>query len=323
MRSLILRPGAIGDSLLTFPIIQRLREQDASPYVTLVGNPAVLPLAQAFGLAEEVANYDSPLWSELFSTRGIRTPALQALLRQTQRAICWLADPDGIVQQNLLAAGVPSVIVTSSCPPQEKQHLHRVAYMAQTVGLPPIDITAPFVPPRRIAPASTALDGFAAAHDCAPIAIHPGSAGANKCWPIAHFRSLIERLRSQGQPVLLLAGPADHERLATLLEGDPEGRPYGEGLLKMVVDAPLLEVASLLLQCKCYIGNDSGITHLAAMLGIPTVAIFGPSDPANWRPPGPTVKVVRAMPTHCMEQLAVDTVMEALETFSLDRSLAI
>lgn len=93
--------------------------------------------------------------------------------------------------------------------------------------------------------------------------------------------------------------------------------------LQTLLDAPLLEVVSRLLQCKCYIGNDSGITHLAALLGIPTVAIFGASDPANWRPLGPTVKVVRAMPTHCMEQLAVDAVMEALETFSLDRSLAI
>lgn len=230
MRTLIIRPGAIGDSLLTFLVIQRLREQNTSPHVTLVGNAAVLPLAQAFGLAEEVENYDAPLWSELFSTNGIRTPALLSLLQQTQRAICWLSDPDGIVKQNLLAAGIQSVIVTPSRPPQEKRHLHRVVYMAETAGLPPIDVTAPFVPPTPIALPSANPDGLVYAHDCAPIAIHPGSGGANKCWPVAHFRLLIERLCSQGQSVLLLAGPVDHERLAMLLDalaaGDPEGRPY-------------------------------------------------------------------------------------------------
>lgn len=321
MQTLIIRPGAIGDSLLTFAVIQRLHEQDRQPCVTLVGNAAILPLAQAFGLAEAVENYDAPVWSELFSSEGIKTPRLQSLLRQTERAICWLSDPDGIVRQNLLAAGIPSVIVTPSRPPQEKQHLHRVVYMAETVGLPPIDVTAPFAPPTRIVPALPEPAHAVSLRDCAPIAVHPGSAGANKCWPLDHFRSLIDRLCARGQPVLLLAGPADHEQLATLL--DTLSPRYGKNLLHTLVDAPLLEVAQRLLQCKCYIGNDSGITHLAAMLGIPTIAIFGPSDPANWRPPGPTVKVVRAMPTHCMEQLAVDTVMEALETFFLHRSMVI
>ena len=344
MRTLIIRPGAIGDSLLTFPIMQRLREQAPAPQVTLVGNAAVLPLAQAFGLAEEVENYDAPLWSELFSIQGIQTPALRSLLRQTQRAICWLSDSDGIVKQNLLSAGVESVIVTPSQPPREKQHLHRMTYMAETVGLPPIDITAPFTPPTPLASVMLVSEHSVSIHNCAPIAIHPGSGGAHKCWPVSHFCSLIERLRSQGLPVLLLAGPADHERLEMLLNGleagDPEGRPYGdreglagerEGLAGeregrpygMLMDAPLLEVARQLLQCKCYIGNDTGITHLAALLGVPTVALFGPSDPAHWRPVGPTVKVVRALPAYNMEQLTVDTVMEALETFSFNRKMAI
>lgn len=117
MHTLIIRPGAIGDSLLTLAVIQRLREQDTQPHVTLVGNAAILPLAQAFGLAEAVEDYDAPVWSELFSSEGIKAPRLQSLLRQTERAICWLSDPADIVRQNLLAAGIPSIIVTPSRPP--------------------------------------------------------------------------------------------------------------------------------------------------------------------------------------------------------------
>lgn len=318
MHTLILRPGAIGDSLLTFPVIQRLREQDTQPLVTLVGNAAVLPLARAFGLAEEVDNYDSRRWSELFSTDGVRAPELRDLLRHIDRAICWLSDPDGIVKQNLLAAGVKTVMVCSSHAPQEKRHLHRVVYMAETVGLPPIDVTAPFDPPERITPykAGSHIDHPFPAYDPAPIAIHPGSAGTRKCWPMSNFLALIDRLCSRGQPVLLLAGPADHEQLSILL--DALTPRYRKNLLQTLVDAPLLEIAKHLLQCQCYIGNDSGITHLAAMLSLPTIAIFGPSDPANWRPLGPKVKIVRQQ---SLEQIAVDTVMEVLETFYPGRSM--
>jgi len=52
-------------------------------------------------------------------------------------------------------------------------------------------------------------------------------------------------------------------------------------------------VAALIARCACYVGNDSGISHVAAGLGVPTVAVFGPTDPAVWGPHGPTVRVVR------------------------------
>jgi len=319
LHTLIIRPGAIGDSLLTLAVIQKLRERDRQPHVTLVGNAAVLPLAQAFGLAEAVDNYDSSRWSELFSNAGIKSMELRGLLGQMERAIGWLPDPDGVVKQNLLAAGIKTVMISPGRPPEGKHHLHRAVYMAETLGLPPIDITAPFIPPRRIVPLNA---GTRPEYGSAPIAVHPGSASANKCWPVSHFLSLIDRLCSQGQPVLLLAGPADHERLATLL--DALAPRYGNKMLHTLVDVPLLKVAQQLLQCQCYIGNDSGITHLAAMLGVPTIAIFGPSDPGNWRPLGSTVKVVRPMSPHCIEQLTVDAVMKTLETFSLEeRSMPI
>lgn len=318
MRTLIVRPGAIGDALLTFPILNILREQDLDPHITLVSNAAILPLARAFGLAEEVSSYDHPQWSELFSFTGIASPMLREFLQHTDRVICWLKDPDGIVERNLLAADIASVMVTPGRPPRERQGLHEVVYLAQTLGLPPVDVTAPFVPPTRLT-SSYPLDSRT-------VAIHPGSGGANKCWPVSHFRALIDRLCSRGLPVLLFGGPADHERITALLEA--RAPRYGNGhsrgtLVQTLVDAPLLDVAQRLQQCGCYVGNDAGITHLSALLGVPTVAIFGPSDPATWRPLGPTVKVIRAQP---MEQLTVDTVIGIIETlasFSLERDTPI
>jgi ADP-heptose:LPS heptosyltransferase len=87
----------------------------------------------------------------------------------------------------------------------------------------------------------------------------------------------------------VLIGPADANQLdylqRHLLAPAPE-------LLTLLVNAPLLEVAQRLQQCRCYLGNDSGVTHLAALLGVPTVALFGPSDPAIWRPVGRTVSLL-------------------------------
>ncbi len=81
-------------------------------------------------------------------------------------------------------------------------------------------------------------------------------------------------------------------------------------MLTVLVDAPLLEVAQHLRQCQRYLGNDSGITHLAAMLGIPTIALFGPSDPAVWRPIGPDVEVIHVK--CALEKLPVKMVIKSI-----------
>ena len=81
-------------------------------------------------------------------------------------------------------------------------------------------------------------------------------------------------------------------------------------MFKMLTSAPLLEVAQCLQKCRCYLGNNSGITHLAAMLGVPTVAIFGPTNPKIWRPVGPFVKVIQG---HMLEDVTVDDAIECLD----------
>jgi ADP-heptose:LPS heptosyltransferase len=70
-------------------------------------------------------------------------------------------------------------------------------------------------------------------------------------------------------------------------------------------------LASLLRRCSAYLGNDSGVTHLAALVGVPTVALFGPSDPALWSPLGSRVTVLRS-PTAAMSGITVDEALAAL-----------
>jgi len=307
MNLLIVRPGAIGDTLLTFPVLKALREYYPNPHITFVSNANLLPLAIAFGLAEAVSDYGHVQWGELFSTTGIQTPAMHEQLQDIDLAICWLRDTAGLLEGNLRTAGIGRVIVAPGRP-AEGMHIHVVQYLAQTIGI------SVGVKRRK------EWDGFSSGRmeslRNTPIAIHPGSGGAQKCWPTRRFATVIKwlwslnGLRGDSHSVLLLAGSADQERLHDIL--DSIGHPPKPDMLKVLVHAPLLEVAQQLQQCRCYLGNDSGITHLAAMLGVPTVALFGPSDPATWHPVGPSVRVIRAQ---VLEHLGSDVVIEALESF--------
>ena len=99
--------------------------------------------------------------------------------------------------------------------------------------------------------------------------IHPFSGSRKKCWPLERFRDLAHRLAGR-MPVAWCAGPEDD-------------------LSPAVRFADLYELAGWLASARIYIGNDSGPTHLAAAVGTPVVALFGPSDPAVWAPRGSQV----------------------------------
>ena len=302
MRMLIIRPGAIGDTLLTFPIIQTLRTRYAARHITFVGNAAVLALAQSSGLVEETFDYEDTRWGKLFLESEKVVIRQDAVLERSDVAIAWLRDPDGIVERNLCLymhdSAMKEVIVAPGHP-AAGERIHIVEYLARTAGLPrsPLLSWSLFPPP-------------SAQQSTAYFAIHPGSGGIQKCWPIAHFASVITALWQHSIPVLLLAGPADHQRLADLRSH--LATPPHPDMLNTLIDAPLLTVARQLRQCRGYLGNDSGITHLVAMLGIPTTVLFGPSDPVVWRPLGPQVNILHE-PN--LEQLPVDVVLQTISNF--------
>jgi heptosyltransferase III len=122
------------------------------------------------------------------------------------------------------------------------------------------------------------------------VAIHPFSGSAKKNWPLERFRELAHRLDA---PVRWCAGPE-------------------EPLEDAVRFANLYHLACWLRSARLYIGNDSGITHLAAAVGTPVVALFGPTDPAIWAPRGERVRVLAtARPGQAMECIPVDEVLRA------------
>ena len=142
------------------------------------------------------------------------------------------------------------------------------------------------------------------------LALHPGSGAAAKNWPTDRFARLARAL-SPDAPWLLVAGPADSEASRTLA-AEP-GALLADRL-------PLRVLGALLSRAGLYVGNDSGVSNLAAAYAAPTIALFGPTDPEVWRPLGPSVRVVHA-PGGRIADLAFDLVLDAARGASRRPSL--
>ena len=129
---------------------------------------------------------------------------------------------------------------------------------------------------------------------------HPGSGGRAKCCPLGILEEAIRHLQRRDHSVLWMIGPTELEWHGPKLPG------------RLSATAPVLfeevlpAAAALLTGADAFIGHDAGMTHLAAALGLPTVALFGPTDPRVWRPLGPHVKVLRFNSSNVGRHLAED-----------------
>jgi ADP-heptose:LPS heptosyltransferase len=166
---------------------------------------------------------------------------------------------------------------------------HRVAWLPSVIGL-----SAPLHPHLWIAESQRA-EAAALLPDGPPVlAVAPLAARPEKTWPVAHFAALVGELTAAGGPcagwrVLLLAGPGEDEQVAPLVAAVP-----AERLVRLVGHRHLLVVAAALARAAVYIGNESGLTHIAAAVGTPTLALFGPTNPKHYGPWSDKACVVEA-----------------------------
>jgi hypothetical protein len=131
-----------------------------------------------------------------------------------------------------------------------------------------------------------------------PTIIQPGSGGKYKCWHLDNFLSIARTLASEGIEVAFLLGPAEMERL-----NESQISRIGEAG-RIITNLSLADALAVLSCSGGYIGNDSGITHLSAALGIRTVAVFGPTEPAVYGPRGPEVTVLTSDATAFTEAVS-------------------
>lgn len=274
-RFLILRGGALGDFIVTLPVLNALRARWPDSYLELVGYPQYAELARAAGLADHVTSLHGACIARLYALDAQLPEDLAAWIRSFDFIVSFLHDPEGVVRDNLERAGARTVLYTS--PTTAAGHV--VDHLLKP--LESLAIYAAGAAPRLILPPG-------GPEQPTPYAVlHPGSGSPRKNAPLEVFLRLARAAEQErGWTVFFLTGEAD-EAVAGPLAGRV---PPGQHL----ANRPLAEVARLLAGASGYAGNDSGITHLAAALGTPTLALFGPSDPGQWAPRGPHVRIVHA-----------------------------
>ncbi|MFZ2643437.1 MAG: glycosyltransferase family 9 protein [Verrucomicrobiia bacterium] len=302
-RILVIRGGAIGDFILTLPAIGALRQRWPSARLEILGYPRIAALADGRYYADAIRSIDAGPMARFFVPEADLDPSLSDYFASFDLVLSYLYDPDDIFSANLGRAGVTRLLRASAKPDREHAATHFARPLAE-LGLradPAHPRLFPNAADRAFAEQFLTLNSsLSTLHSL--VAIHPGSGGEHKVWPADRWAAVIRALREQaGCNILLIGGEAD----------DTARRALAPFNLPAAWNLPLPQLAAILERCGLFAGHDSGITHLAAAVGVPTLALFGPTSPNIWSPLGPRVRVVTAAGT--MNALSVETVHAALQ----------
>ena len=293
MKVLLVRAGALGDLLLLRPTIAALQQAGHSAVLLAPSGPAAALVGSGRGDVEEALPWESSAFAGLMDEDGLREEAAAERIRRCDAAIAYTRNP---VLVRSLGRLVPRVVGHDPAPPTAGPHA--AAWLASclpAIGARGAEIAVPILTPS--ADDQGRANVIAADLPAGFLAIHTGSGSPAKNWPAARFGALVRSLGAVRW--LLVRGPADDA--AAPLETVPGAR--------VARDLPLRVLAALLARAGAYVGNDSGVTHLAAASGAPTIALFGATDPRLWAPVGPRVEVIRA---ETMEGITVEEVAAAV-----------
>jgi heptosyltransferase-2 len=257
---------------------------------------------------DSVLPWESATFAGLLTDDANVSAELRDALAPFQAVIAYTASAD-LLRGLARAASSAQIVAQPPQPPPAGPHAaHWLAQSVARLGANP-GVTPPTFAASEVetAPARPWLDRLGRRF----LAIHPGSGAPRKNWPADRFALLIERVTG-ARPFLLVEGPADADA-ATFARAIP-GAVHAR-------DLPPRVLGAVLAHAGLYVGNDSGVSHLAAAWGAPVLALFGPTDPALWAPVGPRVNVLRAKDEK-MESLELQDVeraaREMLETISTE-----
>ena len=295
---LMIRAGALGDCLLMLPALHALRAHFPHARIDVMGYPPRWEWVLGRGLVDNVHTIERPGMHLLFGA-GLAVPGhLRSFLGAYDIILSYRPDPDGVFEHNLGALGARLVMGQPPFPPPPPPTIHAADFALQLVAR----LGVPVPPPAAglsLSDAELALaQPFFTTHHVDParqpiVVVHPGSGSPAKRWPVKNFATLIETLEGHlGVQTVIVTGYAEIDVLARL-------RSLLHVATPMVAENwPLLPTAALIAHAAVFVGHDSGLSHLAAALRRPTVAIFGPTDPEIWKPRGEHVTVVPMARTH-------------------------
>lgn len=296
----IIHPGALGDVLLAVPAMRRLRTRFPNHRLVLCAGPEVSRFLAACDIVDEWASLQTNEAASLFVESDRLAPRWQDWLSSCDLTIGWMRDAEGTFASRLTSFGARQVIVRSPFSDDLKA-VHQSDRFLEILGEGPIELTersspsevSPLRLPVQEYPRQCGLPGSGTI-----VFIHPGSGSRAKCVGPEILVPVVEAIQDNGAISVILEGPADRYQVERLLHALPMPPFVLRGL-------DLLTVAGILAQGVLFVGHDSGLTHLASLVGIPTVALFGPTDPERWAPRGARVTVVKGGPAFEMQESQV------------------
>ncbi len=288
---LIIRGGALGDFILTFPALHALRKSFPDAHIELMASPSFLPLSRKYIDKGEGIDKNG-IWN-FFARNGELPEDLKKYFRRFDLVILLRPDKEGAFRENLKIAGVKKNVYHNTASINNKHFSIQIIDSLLPLGvtdneyIPEIDFTE-----EEIEFAEEFLTPLhphfikGGSNSCDVAAIHPGSGSEKKNWTAEGFAEAAKILSERGFKVVLISGPADkktNEKFLNLLDFSPV----------IAENLPIMKLAAIIKRCSFYIGNDSGVTHLAALTGIKTIAIYSHTDPAVWHPIGKKVTVIK------------------------------
>jgi ADP-heptose:LPS heptosyltransferase len=281
MKVLIIRGGALGDTLMLLPALSAL---PLGMNLTVVGREPGIGFIEPH--VHQCMDLEHGGWYRMFqnSIQGVELPVQRA-----DRVIAFFTDEHGEVTRNLKALFPHSHVHTFPSFPRKGSPIHVARYVAQCLkqGGLPLDEEQAMV--NSLSRPLIAIEAPNSVRD--RVVFHPGSGDVKKNHPPWFWHRLMDKFREQAGEgtyrMFALLGPAE-ERDREMFESF-----FATGEDQLVYCPSVDRLSTVLNESVLFIGHDSGISHLAAMLGRPTIALFRVSDPIQWRPLGPSVRVIR------------------------------
>ncbi len=318
MRALIIHPGAVGDCLLALPLARFLKDSLGLGGVDLMAHMDYVGFYPGRTCIDAVRSIDSVELFRLFTKTdeffvGDHDPLVSAFMDYAL-IVSFLGTENSDFEVNLtytVHCSRSADVIILSLKPSEPSEQHVADYYCEEVtqqcALLPEWQRRSTRHKTLVNPTSEdqtqgrqILSRAGVVSSSPLVVLHPGSGGREKCWYVDNYLAIAQTMKHQGWDVVLMLGPVEQERLdQALIERLREA-------VSVIEDLTLTDVVAVLSCAQAFVGNDSGISHLAAAMGLRTCTVFGPSCSAMYQPVGPSVQVFNAELNGFTDQISAE-----------------